>query len=81
MSGKMASAATTRMEALRHEGLPASWIAEDLGCSTKTVQKRTRAQPDEAAAWRTVWQQIRRTPELYALHTQIAPKARRSASK
>jgi len=68
------------MEALRGEGLPASWIAEDLGCSTKTVQTRTRAQPDEAAAWRTVWQHIRRHPELYALHTQIAPNPNRPAN-
>jgi len=76
MSGPMTSAAKNRMEALRDEGLPASWIAEDLGCSTKTVQLRTRTRPEEVAAWRTDFQHTRKNPELFALHCEFAPARR-----
>lgn len=65
-----------RIEALRAEGVPASWIAEDLGVHTHTVQSMTPANPEEVAAWRSDFQHIRKDPELFALHCEFAPARR-----
>ncbi|MDD7930093.1 hypothetical protein [Microbacterium thalli] len=70
-----------RVVVLRTEGLPARWIAEDLGTTENTVTNVCHARPEEVAEWRAVFQQIRRDPELFKLHTEIAPKRKRGASR
>ncbi|WP_323985913.1 hypothetical protein [Microbacterium plantarum] len=70
-----------RVVALRTEGLPARWIAEDLGTTENTVTNVCQARPEEVAEWRSVFQYIRRHPELFKLHTEIAPKRKRGASR
>lgn len=80
MNGRQLTAdERARVVALRTEGLPARWIAEDLGTTENTVTRTCPARPEEAAEWRTVFQQIRRDPELFALHTEIAPRRKRGA--
>ncbi len=69
-----------RVVVLRTEGLPARWIAEDVGTTENTVTKVCQARPEEVAEWRSVFQQIRRDPELFKLHTEIAPKRKRGAT-
>jgi predicted transcriptional regulator len=71
----------SRVVVLRTEGLPARWIAEDVGTTENTVTNICHARPEEVAEWRTVFQQIRRDPELFALHTEIAPKRKRGATR
>lgn len=70
-----------RVVTLRTEGLPATWIAEDIGTTENTVTNACHARPEEVAEWRTVFQQIRRDPQLFALHTEIAPKRKRGATR
>lgn len=68
-----------RVRRLRQEGMPASWIAEDLGCSISAIHDIVHANPDEVLAWRQSWARIRRDPALYALHREFAPKLKVSA--
>lgn len=65
---------------LRSEGMPASWIAEDLDKSRMTLI-RAGMPTDRAAlaAWASVWTAIRRSPALLALHHEFAPPRRFSA--
>jgi len=65
---------------LRSEGMPASWIAEDLG-RPRMVLFRAGMTTDRSAlnAWASVWSAIRRSPTLLALHYELAPARHYSA--
>lgn len=65
-----------RAAMLRDEGMPASWIAEDLDCRRESLfRSGVTAPPALAAEWRQVWAQIRTNPTLYALHRDLQPTA------
>lgn len=81
MSRRMTDVDRARLAVLRAEGMPASWIAEDLGVHTHTVQTAVPADPEQVAAWRSDFQHIRRNPALFALHCELAPKARGRAAR
>ncbi|MBD8477589.1 helix-turn-helix domain-containing protein [Microbacterium sp. CFBP 8794] len=76
MSRHLTDADRARIEALRAEGMPATWIAEDLGVHPNTIRLAVAANPAQAAAWRADFQHIRRNAELFALHCEIAPAKR-----
>lgn len=79
MTGRhLTEAQRARVLELRADGLPASWIAEDIGAAVGTVQRLCPSPPGEAAAWRSASQQIRRDPALFALHAEISPRGRRA---
>ncbi|MBB4667074.1 hypothetical protein BKA24_001783 [Microbacterium marinum] len=79
-------------QGLMAEGMPASWVAEDLdvrgniarGIRARHMDADQRAEVD--AEWRSVWGDIRRNEELLELHRQFAPppgvglKERRTAA-
>lgn len=69
-----------RARVLRAEGMPASWIAEDIG-RPRMVLFRAGMTTDRAAlsAWASVWTAIRRSPTLLALHYELAPARHYSA--
>jgi len=63
-----------RAKALFDEGMPLTWIAEDLHRSDKTLSKQLGMRPALVSQWKEVWQQIRRSEQLLELHRQIAPQ-------
>jgi DNA-binding CsgD family transcriptional regulator len=62
-----------RMEILTEEGMPSTWVAEDLGCNRSTVTVLTPFGKHNSREWLIVWQKIRQSDELLALHRQFAP--------
>jgi IS30 family transposase len=75
MTGKhLTDEQRARVKQLRAEGMPATWIAEDIGCNAETARAVVQAKPEEVLDWRQSFALIRRNPELYALHRQFAPK-------
>lgn len=65
-----------RAQELRAEGMPASWIAEDLDCRRESLfRSGVTADPALASDWRKVWAKIRTNPDLLALHVQFQPAA------
>lgn len=65
-----------RLARLAEEGMPANWIAEDLGVNYRAVQEHTRHVPGREEAkreWASAWQSIRQNEALLALHHEIAP--------
>jgi IS30 family transposase len=80
MKGRsLTDAERARIVLLRAEGMPASWIAEDVGVCVDTIRTTSPAYPAEVAEWRTQFQYIRRDAELFALHVELAPKRRKGA--
>jgi hypothetical protein len=71
-----------RVALLVTEGLPNTWIAEDIDRSIKSVQKKA-ALVDGAAQrnfdWAHVWPHIMHNDDLLRLHRQIAPQGDRYA--
>jgi hypothetical protein len=68
-----------RARVLRAEGVPMSWIAEDLDCRRMTLSRAGISEDPEATAeWRSAWSKIRRSDQLYALHAEFAPPRRYS---
>lgn len=66
-----------RIVALRSEGVLVGWVAEDVGCNRKTVGN-IYPNPSEEEAWSRVWNQIRTTPALLALHREFTPNEKAS---
>lgn len=63
-----------RIDVLAREGLPATWIAEDVGVHPATVRDHRPADaPFDMIAWLPVWQHIRRYH--LDLHQEFAPKS------
>lgn len=67
-----------RVRVLGADGAPSNWIAEDVGLNANTVQRILGPRPEAVAEWRSVWQAIRQNDALYALHCEVAPKARQT---
>ena len=66
-----------RVRLLAAEGMPANWIAEDVGISASRTREHAKKAPGHAESvreWARVWQSIRRSDELTALHRQFAPR-------
>jgi hypothetical protein len=63
-----------RIDLLAREGLPSTWIAEDVGLKPSTVRDhRPVDAPFDVVAWHSTWQFIRR--HLLEWHQQFAPKS------
>lgn len=65
-----------RARLLLEEGMLATWVADDLGVTRATVYPIAITIPDRAQhvlAWQQVWAQIRRNPDLVALHREFNP--------
>lgn len=66
-----------RAAVLAEEGMPATWIADDLDVGTAAVRNAgIHLTVADQTAWRSEWGRIRRNPTLYALHTEFAPTVR-----
>ena len=70
-----------RVEQLVNDGLPATWIAEDLGLTSRGLRQRMRRHGfmrDEVKQngkdFIDVWTTIRVTPAIYDIHSQVRPK-------
>jgi len=62
-----------RMRILVAEGMPAPWIAEDLGRSRSTVTNNFPFGREASLEWLRAWSDIRRSPILLELHKEFAP--------
>ncbi|WP_406245823.1 hypothetical protein ACI7YT_12345 [Microbacterium sp. M] len=69
--------ADERLRTLAAEGVPASWIAEDIGYYVGTVRKRLADLnlPDDE--WVKIQLSIRKTARLAPLHEEFRPKNRK----
>ncbi|OJU44456.1 MAG: hypothetical protein BGN98_13810 [Microbacterium sp. 69-7] len=67
-----------RIYALVEEGMPISFIAEDIGRSGIHLRERfdvnAHRPADAVLEWKRTWSAIRRSPELLELHRQFHPK-------
>lgn len=63
-----------RIELLVGEGMPSSWVAEDVGCSRETVRRRQPIGRDVEQEFRRVFARIGNDPALLELHRQFAPR-------
>lgn len=71
---KVTLAEAKRIRELAAEGMPATWIAEDLHLHDKTVRGIIgRMDPFLVREWKCVWSGIRHDDDLYHLHRQFAP--------
>lgn len=65
-----------RLACLAEEGMPANWIAEDLGISYGTALRHANEVPgrrEHVREWTRAWHAIRQDPALLALHWEITP--------
>lgn len=58
------------------EGVPATWIAEEMGVSVDVVRYRARLAGirGRRSGWASVWPQIRSRSDLLKLHREFAPR-------
>jgi len=66
-----------RMHLLLAEGMPANWVAEDLGRHYDNIKDYAAGRGDHAHAvseWKQVWSGIKNRPELASLHEQFMPR-------
>lgn len=68
-----------RARMLAEEGMPMSWIAEDLNRDRNSLTRQVSPSEENIAEWRRVWQEIRRNETLFALHHDFYPRERASA--
>ena len=69
-----------RIALLVAEGMPSTWIAEDLQRPLKSLQQRSTRMPGveaKNAGWAEVWPTILHDPALLALHHEFAPNSTR----
>jgi hypothetical protein len=75
----MDARALERLAQLGIEGLPGTWIAEDLRHFTadavRTRLRRVPGRKDIRAEWYPVWKQIAASERLLELHREFAPKS------
>lgn len=62
-----------RARLLADEGLPITWVAEDIERGAVELRKKLRR--GHAPGWLEVWPKIRRNPTLLALHREFAPQS------
>lgn len=67
-----------RITTLIGEGMPSTWIAEDIGCHYHTVLRHSPQGKEATAEWMRAWQNIRRNETLYRLHREFAPRRQNS---
>jgi DNA-binding CsgD family transcriptional regulator len=67
----LSQAELDRANLLADEGMPATWIAEDLGRNSETLRRKLRRGVD--AEWLTAWASIRHDEDLRRLHYEFAP--------
>lgn len=63
-----------RIELLIGEGMPSTWVAEDVGCARWTVLKYMRLGREATSEWLQAWCAIRPNPTLLQLHREFAPR-------
>lgn len=66
-----------RAQRLAEEGMPATWIAEDIGVSRDAALRIASAVPnhrENVLEWRRAWAGIRHRPALRELHAEITPR-------
>jgi DNA-binding NarL/FixJ family response regulator len=63
-----------RIDRLIDEGMPATWIAEDVGCSDQTVRRYRQSSEEDTRVWRQVFAFVMRSSVLVELHREFAPK-------
>jgi hypothetical protein len=62
-----------RAQDLRDDGLPCSWIAEDINSTARMVMDVTTANEETGREWARVWSHIVRHKTLLDLHHEFAP--------
>jgi hypothetical protein len=62
-----------RIKQLSAEGMPSTWISEDVGYGRSTVIRVSPFGSHNSKEWLTVWQKIRRSEVLLELHREFAP--------
>lgn len=62
---------------LRDEGMPATWIAEDLGKDLRELRRVLPPDPEASKEWKRVWSGIFPNPTLLALHEEFKPRVQR----
>lgn len=80
MSRALSAQTEERARLLLSEGLPATWVAEDLALRSDDIYPVSASIPDRAEhvlAWQQEWARIRRNPVLLALHREFNPAAPR----
>lgn len=65
-----------RLERLLDDGLPDTWVAEEMGLPLGLVHARAQARGGSLSGWGEVWGGIVKSPPLLALHREIAPPSR-----
>jgi len=70
-----------RIRQLLDEGMPATWVAEDVGMAPSTIYRHFGGTP-HVREWKSVWSDIRTSPALLALHNEVAapPASRKRTS-
>lgn len=68
-----------RAKLLASEGMPLTWIAEDLNRHASTIAKKLDGREKAVSEWREVWQYIRRRERLFELHHEFHPRERQTA--
>lgn len=73
-----------RVVSLLAEGMPATWIMEDIPMSPYTTKQLRRGKSwaiENAKEWQRVWASIRRDPVLLKLHWEFSPPTIREYTK
>jgi len=66
--------AKNRIRTLASEGMPCSWIAEDLDLSASRTRAVARELGVKLGSFKSVWGFIRSHAELFELHSEFAPQ-------
>lgn len=80
-SATITSQQRERATLLLEDGVPTSWVAEDVGLSLTTVEGfitpelRARREPSRKD-WLSAWTSIKRNPTLLALHREFTTRKR-----
>lgn len=72
-NNKISAEQYERMRILVAEGMPATWIAEDIGCDRSTVTSAYPFGKEAKAEWARAWSRIRNSSALLELHKEFAP--------
>lgn len=67
-----------RAKILADEGMPVSWIAEDLGRNVKNLRKRIK--PGRSKEWSSAWHSIRQSSRQLELHREFAPRKKKESA-
>lgn len=68
--------AERRARLLLEEGMPATWVAEDLGVPSEyiyAVSTQIQDRAEHVLEWQRAWARLRRNPLLLDLHREFNP--------